>query len=111
MTTAIASGNAPVASGWLRVAPNPVGAGAVIAWSHDAASSTAPSTVSRLRLYDPLGRLVRALDVPARAAGIQHVDWEALIGERAVPAGVYFLESTAAAGGSGSLATRVVVTH
>ncbi|MGD8396196.1 MAG: right-handed parallel beta-helix repeat-containing protein, partial [Candidatus Eiseniibacteriota bacterium] len=32
MTTAIASGNAPVASGWLRVAPNPVGAGAVIAW-------------------------------------------------------------------------------
>ena len=48
-------------------------------------------TVS-LRLYDPLGRLVRSRDLGLRPEGRQEQAWDRLVGERRLPAGVYLLE-------------------
>jgi cytochrome c peroxidase len=79
----------------LRAYPNPLTRDGMIRWDRGGANAS-------LQLYDSMGRLLLSRNV----AGTE-ISWRNLVGERRLPAGVYYVRLA----GTGHLPQRVVVTR
>lgn len=81
----IAAAEAPAPEAAIRIVPNPVRTEGVVRWTN-----TSPGT-RKLKLYDPLGRLVISRDLGFRARGAHEIPWRDVVGDESLRADIYFL--------------------
>lgn len=81
----IAAAEAPAPAPAIRIVPNPVRPDGVVLWTNTNAGTR------RLKLYDPLGRLVISRELGFRVAGDHEIQWRDVVGDQSLRAGIYFL--------------------
>ncbi|MBD3236290.1 MAG: hypothetical protein GF330_06290 [Candidatus Eisenbacteria bacterium] len=90
----------PIGSVAIRLSSNPVGRDGSLSWRSE------PGAMCTLDLCDAQGRRVVRRHFFQEGVGLQSIGWDAFLGERRVPSGVYFLHLE---GDSQATATRQIL--
>jgi hypothetical protein len=91
-TASIPGVASPSVQSQLRVYPNPMRSGGVVAWTNAARAGSA------LKLYDPSGRHILTHDLTGRYAVDGELNWGDLVQGRSLQSGIYFLRLVAPSG-------------